>query len=64
MSLDLTDEEHTVLLRLVKHAIDEDRFPYAPRLDPLKAIMAKLALPSKVYALPRATSARRRRAGR
>jgi hypothetical protein len=64
MSLDLTDEEHTVLLRLVKHAIDEDRSPYAPRLDPLKVIMAKLAAPpQKVYAPSRATAARKRRAG-
>jgi hypothetical protein len=38
MNLDLTDEEHAALLRLVKRAMDEDRFSYAPRLDPLKAI--------------------------
>jgi hypothetical protein len=30
MNLDLSDEEAAVLLRLVKRAIDEDRFPCAP----------------------------------
>jgi hypothetical protein len=64
MNLDLTNEEHTALVWLVKHSIDEDRFPYAPRLDPLKAILAKLAPPSKVYAPPRATAARVRGGGR
>jgi hypothetical protein len=29
MNLCLTDEEHAALLRLAKHAIDEDRFPFA-----------------------------------
>jgi hypothetical protein len=69
--LDLTDEEHAALLRLVKHAIDGDRYPLSPRLYPLRSIPEKLEPqpvrellpPPKVYAPPRATSARRRRAG-
>ena len=71
MNLDLTDEEHAALLRLVKRTIDEDRYPLSPRLDPLKAILAKLEPqsvreplpPPEVYAPPRATAARRRRVG-
>lgn len=32
MPLDLTDEEHAALVRLLRRAIDEDRFPYAPAI--------------------------------
>jgi hypothetical protein len=41
-TLDLTDAEAPAPVR--KHSLDEDRFPRAPRLDPLKAILVKLAL--------------------
>jgi hypothetical protein len=34
-----------VLVRLLHHAIDEARYPLSPRLDPLKAILAKLEPP-------------------
>ena len=37
--LDFADEAYVALVGLVKRAIDEDRFPYALRLDPLKAIV-------------------------
>jgi hypothetical protein len=30
-NLDLTDEEHAALLRLVKRTLDSDRFPLSPR---------------------------------
>ena len=41
-NLDLTDEEHAALVRLVKHALDtdSDRYPESPRLYPLRAILA------------------------
>lgn len=60
MNLDLTDEEHAVMFRFVKRAMDEDHFPYAPRLDQLDAIVVKLkpqpvrepVPPPKVYAPP------------
>ena len=45
MQLDLTDDEHAALVRLLKHALDNDRFPHAPPRAPLKAILAKLAPP-------------------
>jgi hypothetical protein len=71
MNLDLTDEEHAALLRLVKHAIDGYRYPLSPRLYPLRSILEKLEpqpvreplRPPKIYAPPRATAARRRRRG-
>jgi len=45
MALDLTDDETAALVRLPKRAIDNDRYPLAPRLDPLKAILAKIEPP-------------------
>jgi hypothetical protein len=71
-NLDLTDDEQAALVRLVKQAIDSDRYPLSPRLYPLRSILDKLE-PSapreprpapKVYAPPKATAVRRRRTGR
>ena len=44
-TLDLTDDEKAALVADLRHALEYDPFPYAPRLDPLKAILAKLELP-------------------
>jgi hypothetical protein len=46
MNLELTDDEERALVRLLHHAIDDDPFPHAPRLDPLKTILAKLEPPA------------------
>jgi hypothetical protein len=67
-TLALSDAERQALIALLRHAIDEARFPYAPRLAPLKAILAKLVPPPvreprpppKVYAPPRAKPGQRR----
>lgn len=42
MTLDLTEDEATALAKHLGDAIDYARYPFAPRLDPLKAILAKL----------------------
>jgi hypothetical protein len=68
MMLDLTDEETDALARLLSRTIDDDRYPLSPRIQVLKAILAKLRLepvrerlaPPKVYAPPRAAAAKRR----
>jgi hypothetical protein len=39
---DLTDEEHAAVTAAIKRAIEEDRFPRAPRLDLLRSALAKL----------------------
>ena len=39
--IDLTDDELAALQRL----IDGDKFPHAPRLDPLRSVLAKLEAP-------------------
>jgi hypothetical protein len=41
----LTDEEHRALVHLLRRSIDFDPYPYAPRLDPLKAVLVKLEPP-------------------
>jgi hypothetical protein len=40
-TLDLTDDEAGALVAHLRHALEYDPFPYAPRLDPMKAILAK-----------------------
>jgi hypothetical protein len=41
-AVELTDDERAALIRLLRQTLDYARFPLAPRLDPLKAILAKL----------------------
>jgi hypothetical protein len=42
MNLELTDQEAAALARYLRRKLDDERFPFAPRLDPVKAILAKL----------------------
>jgi hypothetical protein len=72
MHLDLSDEEAAALAQDLHDIVENDRYPFSPRIMTLKAILAKLKqeparepLPlPKVYAPPRAASARSRRADR
>jgi hypothetical protein len=41
-TIDLTDAELAAVTAVIKRAIEEDRFPRAPRLDPLHSALAKL----------------------
>ena len=52
MTLDLTDDETAALARILRNTIDEDRFPYSPRLAPLKAILATIDPPKPRPELP------------
>jgi hypothetical protein len=69
---DLTDEEAAALTKELADITGNDRYPFSPCIQTLRAIPAKLkpeparepAPPAKVYAPPRARAARRRRAGR
>jgi hypothetical protein len=71
-NLEHTDDEHPPLLRLVKKALDTDRYPLSPRLYPLRSILEKLepqpvrevSPPPNIYAPPKATAKQRRRSGR
>ena len=40
MPVDFTDEETTALVRLLREAIDGDRFPFSPRVQVLRAVLA------------------------
>jgi hypothetical protein len=51
-AIDLTDDELAALTALVRRTIDEDRFPFAPRLRPLRAALAKLDPASVPKPLP------------
>lgn len=41
-TLDLTDDEHRALVRLLKRTIEEARYPLSPRVKMLRAILEKL----------------------
>ena len=68
--LDLSDDEAAALE--LHDIVENDRYPFSPRIRTLRAILAKLRPepvrqplpPPKVYAPPRATAARRKRRGR
>ena len=73
MNLELTDEQAAALLKELDNIIDGDRYFLSPRIRTLKAIRPKitpeparepLPPPSKQYAPPRASAAKRRRGGR
>jgi hypothetical protein len=69
MHLDLSDEESAALTRLLRKAIDDDRFPVSPRMRLLQGVLDKLERsrvrnllpPLKTYAPPHVVRGRRRR---
>ena len=46
LTLALTAEEREALIGLLRRAIDEARYPYSRRYNPIKAILAKLDPPA------------------
>jgi hypothetical protein len=68
MTLDLTEEEAAALLRELDEIIESDHYPFSPRIQTLRAILAKLRSgpvreplpPRREFAPPRA---KRRRNG-
>lgn len=65
--LDLSDEEAAALIKELADITGNDRYPFSPRIQSLRAILVKLrpepvrepAPPPKVYAPPRAAGRRR-----
>jgi hypothetical protein len=53
-TINLTDDEIAAVTAAIRRAIKDDRFPHAPRLDPLRAALAKFDAPSKPTPLPKA----------
>jgi hypothetical protein len=68
MNLDLTDDEAAALTQELHEIVENDRYPFSPRIRTLKAILAKLRPepvriplpPPKVYAPPRSGRYKRR----
>lgn len=45
--VDLPDDELAAVVAALRRLIDEDKYPHAPRLDPLRAALARLEAASK-----------------
>jgi hypothetical protein len=69
MTLDLHEDETAALIRLLRDAIDRDRYPLSPRIQTLRAILGKLkpeparpaaSPPPRIYAPPSRGRYRRR----
>ena len=54
-AINLTDDELTAVAAAIRRAIEDDRFPHAPRLDPLRSALTKLdpATAAKLSAQPK-----------
>ena len=46
-TIDLPDDELAAVTAAIRRAIEDDKFPHAPRLDPLRAALAKLEAASE-----------------
>jgi hypothetical protein len=45
-AINLTDDELAAVSAAIRRAIEDDRFPHAPRLDPLRAALGKFEVAS------------------
>ena len=52
-TIDLTDDEYAALTAAIRRVIDADRFPHAPRLDPLRAALGRLEAASEPTPAPK-----------
>jgi hypothetical protein len=53
-TINLTDDELAAVTTTVRRAIEDDKFPHAPRLEPLRAALGKLQAESPPTARPKA----------
>jgi hypothetical protein len=51
-TIDLMNEEHRRVAATVRRSIETERFPHAPRLDPLRAALAKFDAAPKLTPEP------------
>jgi hypothetical protein len=51
-TINLTDDELAAAAAAIRQAIEDDRFPKAPRLDPLRAALGNLEADLKVPKAP------------
>ena len=57
-TIDLTDDECVAVTAAIRRAIEDDRFPRAPRLDPLRAALAKFDAAPKLTPEPQTAAAK------
>jgi hypothetical protein len=53
-TIDLPDDELAAVTAAIRGLIEDDRFPHAPRLDPLRAALARLEAASNPTPDPKA----------
>jgi hypothetical protein len=53
-TINLADDELAAVTAAIRRAIEEDRFPHAPRLDPLRAALGKFDAAPEPIPLPMA----------
>jgi hypothetical protein len=53
-TINLTDDEFAAVTAAIRRVIEDDRFPHAPRLDPLRAALGKLEAAPEPAPLPKA----------
>jgi hypothetical protein len=53
-TISLADDELAAVTATVRRAIEDDRFPHAPRLDPLRAALGKFEAAAEPTAQPKA----------
>ena len=63
-TINLTADELAAVTVAIRRAIEDDRFPHAPRLDPLRAALGKFEAASEPTPLPKAPTAADKRARR
>ena len=63
-TIDLTDDELAAVAAAVRRTIEDDKFPHAPRLDPLRAALGKFdAAPEPTPKAPPTAKANKRGKG-
>jgi hypothetical protein len=53
-TISLTDDELAAVTAAIRRAIEDDRYPHAPRLDPLRAALGKFEGAPEPTPLPKA----------
>ena len=56
-TIDFTDDELAAVTAAIRRAIEDDRFPHAPRLDPLRAALGKVRGGLRPTPLPKVPTA-------
>ena len=56
-TVNLTDDELAAVTAAIRRTIEDDRFPHAPRLDPLRAALGKFDAEPEATPLPKAPPA-------